>query len=305
MVQSMIQGLIKIAEVDDKVLFLVVDDIEPYEGLKRYVPERTFLIGIAECNAINMAAGLANCGYKPYVIGGDSFLAYRGYEFIRSQVCLDNRNVKMIGIGAGMAIGVHGSMHTATEDVSILRALPNLAVITPATPSEVKYTMEAVNGIDGPMFIRLGRSCGEDFYLDANIAYSVGKIQEIKKGSDLLIIGHGSIVCDAIAAVFELSDYAIGVASLSTVKPIDVEGLCGLSKRYKNWLTIEEHNLNGGLGSAVAEVIVDNNLDVRLSRMGLCDTFSRATGGHADIKKKNGLDVSDIKERCKCVLEEK
>ena len=303
MIQSMIQGLTEIAKKDDKIIFLIVDDIEPYEGLHESFPDRTFLVGIAECNAVSMAGGLASCGYKPYVIGGDSFLAYRAFEFIRSQVCLEKRNVKLIGIGAGLAIGVHGSMHTATEDVAVLRALPDLTVITPATETEVKQVMQVSAESHHPMFIRLGRSCGEDFYLNSDHQFHLEKLQEIKTGSDLAVICHGSIVCDVVNAVEGLDEHKIGVINLSTIKPMDEAGLLDLSGRYKKWLTVEEHNLCGGLGSAVAEVVMDHNLDVKLRRMGMCDAFSRATGGHADIKRSVGLGIDDIRKACKRMME--
>lgn len=297
MIQTLIKALKKIAVVDKKVVFLIIDDVEVYEGLYSELPSQTFLVGIAECNAINIAAGLANGGYKPYVVGGDTFLAYRAYEFIRDQVCLENRNVKIIGIGAGLAISVLGNSHSATEDLAILRTIPNLTVVTPATVSETQQLVEEIAELECPVFLRMGRACGDDYY-DETTRCQLGKVQIVQDGKDLLVLSTGTIISDIINAVKEINDYTVGIVNIHTIKPLDVAGLIELAKDYNKWLVVDEANLAGGLGSAIGEIILDNNLPVQLTRLGLADIFPEGAGGYQELKAKNGLGIFDIKNAC-------
>lgn len=300
MVKALIDTLIEIG-TDKKVVFLLVDEAEVYHALYQKYPDRTFNVGIAECNAISLAAGLENGGFKPYVIGGCSFMAFRAIDFIRVQLCMTKSNVKVIGIGAGLAISILGNTQHGTEDLSVLRAMPNLKVVTPATPTEVGYAIQNVYEESGPAFIRVGRSSGEDFY-KKGIDFIPNKMQMIKSGSELFIFSSGSILCDVLSVAESLSE-DIGVIDVHTISPIDHHSLITYAKQCQNWMTVEEHNLNGGLGGAIAEQIVDRNLNVTLHRVGLHQHFAAGYGNYDQIKNKNGLGKENLLDQFRLALE--
>jgi transketolase len=289
----------ELCQNNSKIVILVADDKEILDPLSERFPSRVINSGISECNAVSVAAGLASCGYIPYVIGGGTFMAYRAYEFIRNQLCMQNRNVKVIGIGAGMAISVLGNTQHATEDVGALRVLPNLTIMTPSTPTEVKKIILNSINIKTPSFIRVGRTSGNDFYTNGNIVFQPYKVQEIKKGKDIAIFATGSIVCNALQVAEILSDQGmdIGVINVHTIKPIDAEGIVRLSRIYHKWISVEEHNVIGGLGSALSEVIAEKGIEVKLKKLGLNDTFAKGAGTYDDIKRANGLDAKHIEEK--------
>lgn len=299
MVKSLINGLAQICQKRLEAVVLTVDDIEIYDALHDRFQERIINTGISESNAISMAAGLASSGYLPYVIGGNTFMAYRAYEFLRDQICMQQRNVKVIGVGAGLAISVLGQTQQATEDIGALRVLPNLTVITPATPTEVERTIcESVN-IVGPAFVRVGRAAGEDFYGE-HTEFHVDKVQEIKRGKDIAVFATGSIVCDVVSADKELEKAGIdiGIYNVHTIKPLDIDTLQGLSKIYHKWISVEEHNVIGGLGGALSEVLASQRNNVFLQRIGLQDTFANGWGTYNDIKERNHLGIQDIIQAC-------
>ncbi|MBE5865475.1 MAG: hypothetical protein E7292_04560 [Lachnospiraceae bacterium] len=300
MIKALIESLIEVGN-DEKVVYLVADDKEVYDGLVAVFPTRTFNIGIAECNGISLAAGLENGGYKPYVIGGCTFMAFRAYDFIRVQMCMQRSNVKVIGIGAGLAISILGNTQHATEDLSSLRALPYLKVITPSTPTEVRHAVNDVYENSGPAYVRVGRSCGVDFY-DEGVCYVSNKMQKILDGEKLLIFSTGSILCKVLEVAKRFTG-EVGVIDVHTISPLDVESLKAYAKENSNWMSVEEHNLNGGLGSALAEAVVDNRLEVSLHRFGLKNQFADGYGNYEQIKEKNGLGIEDIYRECLVALE--
>lgn len=302
MVKALIETLAELQEKNKDIVVLVADDGEVYHALYNAVPDRTINIGISECNAISVSAGLASCGHIPVVIGGNSFLAYRAYEFIRNQLCIQNRNVKVLGIGAGMAISVLGNTQHATEDVSALRGLPRLTVMTPATPEEVKSMIEFALQTEGPMFLRIGRSCGEDFY-HYGFKFEPYRMQEVITGNDILIFATGSIVCDAVAAAKQIGGSHVGVVNVHTIKPLDKEKLRLYSAKVKKWMIVEEHNVNGGLGGAIAEAAADECLEVELYRMGLKEQFPVGYGNYQEIKERNQLSLKDIYRKCIEIME--
>lgn len=299
MVKALIEALSELCGGNPRIVVLIADDKEVYDALSAKFPDQTINIGISECNAVGVAAGLSGSGCIPYVVGGNTFMAYRAYEFIRNQLCMQNRNVKVIGIGAGLAISILGNTQHATEDVGALRVLPNLTIMTPATPTEVKKVVAHSMEFEGPAFIRIGRGSGEDFYKD-DVEFCPYKIQEIKKGKDIAVFAMGSIVCDVLKAseILMQEGIDIGVMNVHTVKPLDAKELERLSGRYKKWITLEEHNVIGGLGSALAEVIAARRLSVMFQNMGLTDTFAEGYGTYDEIKNRNHLGISDIVSAC-------
>lgn len=299
MVRALIDSLNELCRQKSNVIFLIADDKEIYDSIYAQYPAQTINIGISECNAISVAAGLASCGYIPYVIGGNTFMAYRAYEFIRDQLCMQKRNVKVIGIGAGVAISVLGNTQHATEDVGALRALPGLTIMTPATPTEVRQMVLQTINIETPLFMRIGRACEKDFYEDG-VTFCPYSVQEIKKGKGTAVFSMGSLVSDVLKAAEKLKEKGldIGVVNIHTIKPLDIKGIKVLSENYSKWVSVEEHNVIGGLGSALAEVIVEEGLKVSLKKIGFRETFAKGHGTYNDVKEANGLGVDDIIQAC-------
>ena len=298
MVRALIDGLHELGKYNDNVVFFIADDKEIYDGLYTEYPDRTVNVGISECNAISVGAGVSSCNIVPYIIGGNTFMAYRAYEFIRNQLCMQNRNVKVIGIGAGMAISILGNTQHATEDMGALRSLPNMTIMTPATPAETYQMIIQSIHITTPLFVRIGRAGRKDFYEDG-LTFLPFNIQQIRQGQKIAVFSIGSIICDVFEAADILSQNGInvGIINVHTVKPLDKKGVVNLSKQYDVWISVEEHNIIGGLGSALSEVIVDEKLPVRLKKVAL-KTFAKGYGSHEDIKLANHLGVQDIINAC-------
>ena len=299
MIKALIKGLDTLCAENDNIIILTIDDKEVYDGLYEKYPDKIINVGISECNAVSIGAGAASCGMVPYIVGCNSFMAYRAYEFIRNQLCMQNRNVKIIGTGAGLAISILGNTQHATEDIGALRSLPNLEIMTPATPTEVYQMIIHSICTTTPMFVRVGRAEKEDFYHHNNTVFSPYCIQEVRKGKEIAVFAVGTIVSDVLEAATILSKRGveIGVFNVHTIKPLDRKGLISISSRYDKWLSVEDHNIIGGLGSALSEAITDENLEVKLKKMGL-DSFAKGYGSYHDIKSVNRLDVCDIINRC-------
>lgn len=298
MIQAMIRGLAAVCNKRQNAAVLVVDDAETMDALGA---GRVVDVGISECNAAGAAAGMASAGMMVYVVACGSFMACRALDFVRDQVCMQNRNVKVLGIGAGFAISALGSTQHSTEDLGVLRALPNLIVMTASTPTEAERMVVFAAERDEPCYIRIGRACGEDFYLTCGVQFEPFKAQELQRGEKIAILATGTIVCDALEAAKELSKQGVnaGVVNVHTLSPLDTEGIAALAARYDVWVTVEEHSVSAGLGGAAAEVIAEKELRVELVRMGLHGAFAKGHGTHTELKRLNGLGVEDMVRVCK------
>ncbi|MBR3601207.1 MAG: transketolase [Lachnospiraceae bacterium] len=284
---------------NENIVLIVPDDDKLYSSSRRYVN-----VGIAECNAIGMAAGLASCGKIPFVKGGGSFLAHRSNEFIRDDVSMQNRNVKIIATGAGIAINALGNTQHMTEDMSSLRAMPNMVIVTPATPTEVALAVPKIAEINKPVYMRIGRHEGIDVYDHNNLTFEIGKGQMIKEGWDVTIITTGTILSDVLQVIprLEENNIHVEVINMHTIKPIDEDMIIQSGEKTGKILTIEEHSVIGGLKSAVAEVLADRGSAVKLYGMGLQDCFAKGYGTYKEIKETNGLGQEDIYETVKNIV---
>ena len=297
MINTLVETLNRIARHDERVSVLS-NDGEIYNGFSM-LGTQYLCAGISECNMIGVAAGMASCGKKPFVIGGGTFLSYRAMEFIRNEVCLQNRNVKIIGIGAGLAISYLGSTHHCTEDIGVLRSIPNLRVVTPATQKELEAVLSYAYDCDSPVYIRLGRAVGEDFYMDGHIFHKE-QVQIFSEGWDVILFASGSIVCDVLKVVKNLKEYGINatVVNVHTLVPIDTKTIRSLELKCRIWVSIEEHNIIGGLGSLLADLIVEERLGVSLKKIGIDNGFSKGHGSYEDMKELNGLGIEEITKKC-------
>lgn len=297
---TFINTLSEIAEKDPRVFLLTGDmGFSVFERFREHFPERFYNIGIAEANMVGVAAGLALTGKTVFIYSIMPFVTMRCYEQIRIDVCYHNLNVKIVGVGGGISYASQGATHHATEDIAIMRALPGMKVICPSDPFEAKEAVKAVIQTPGPAFIRLGKNNEPTLYPDRN-EFGLGKGYVIRDGKDISIIATGNMVEAAVKVASTLSDQGIDtrLVSMHTVKPIDEALIKECLRDTKAIFTIEEHNIIGGLGSAVAEVVAEeNNAGVLFRRFGIPDIFIKCVGDQQYMRNKLGLDTDQITSR--------
>ncbi len=293
-----------LAQKDKRVHALISDNgAIVYDRYRRDLPGQYLNLGISEANMIGMAAGMASCGKIPFAYTIGAFLAYRAYEFIRNDVCLQNQNVKIVGTGAGQVYSALGPTHHSTEDLGGLRALPNLTILCPASPLEVRKATAAAYEQEGPVYLRLGTNREPEIY-EGDYAFQIGKSVTLREGKDITLIGTGSILKDVldIAEMLENDGIHTRVLNIHTIKPIDKEAVIKAAEETGKIITVEDHNIVGGLGSAVEEVLAESGLNVTFGRYGLSD-FSRGYGTYEIIKQHNGIGVDNIYFGAKQILE--
>lgn len=268
---------------------------------KKAFPERFINVGIAEQSLIATAAGLATAGKIPFASTFAVFASGRAFEIIRNSVCYPKLNVKIAATHAGLTVGEDGATHQALEDISIMRSLPNMVVINPADAVEAKQCIYRAAEYDGPVYIRLGRSKVPVIF-DETYRFEIGKGVELVEGNDVTIIATGIMVEKALKAAEELGKEGVSarVINISTIKPIDEEIIIKAAKETKGIVTIEEHSIIGGLGSAVAEVLVEN-YPTHLERIGVEDTFGESGDGNK-LLEKYGLNEKNIIDKAKRIL---
>lgn len=228
----------------------------------------------------------------------------RCYEQIRIDVCFHNLNVKIIGIGGGIVYNDLGTTHHAIEDIAIMRALPNMVVISPADPIETQKTTKAAVEYSGPVYIRLGRS-GEPTVHQEDYEFKIGKAMTLVNGRDATIIATGSLVNDALLVAENLSKEGVSVRiiDMHTIKPIDEDAILQSAKETKGIVTLEEHSIIGGLGSAVAEVLSERTQNkVLFKRIGIRDVFCRECGSRDDLKKIYKISTLEVTESIKKLI---
>ena len=258
-------------------------------------PDRFFQIGIAEANMIGVASGISEYGYKVFLASFGSFLTGR-YDQIRCSLAYSNRPVVLVGTHVGMAIGKDGVTQMGLEDVSIMRALPNMKVLNPATFSEAKKVIEflAETELDSPYYLRLGRQPVKDI----DIPFEIGKGQIIKEGDDITLLSTGCILGDVMesASIIEdMTQMSVRVVSFTSLKPIDRDMIVKCAQETKQLFTIEDHSIIGGLGSIVSDVLSEE-YPAKVVKIGLNDVFPESAPP-ADLYEKYGLSSNQISKR--------
>lgn len=258
-------------------------------------PDRFISLGIAEQNAVGVSAGLALSGKIPVFATYAAFAAMRTTDFIRVSVCYNNLHVIIGGGHAGLSVGPDGATHQAMEDIAIMRVLPNMTVLSPADASQAKImTIKAIEELNSPVYIRFGREAVPDF-LEDNDELEIGKGQMLKDGSDICLVATGHMVWEAILASEMLKNkrgISARVINIHTIKPIDKEILIKAAIETGKIITIEEHQINGGLGGAVAEII-SQNYPVKMKIIGFPDQFGES-GQPRELMEKYGLIADNI-----------
>lgn len=296
MQRAYITSLYNLIKKDKNVISCLSDSGTDYnEMIAREFPDQCINFGISENNKVAAASGLASCGKIPFVYTTNAFIAYRSYEFVRDDICLQNKNVKLIGMGCGISWSTLGPTHHTTEDISALKAIPNLVILSPASPKEVEKCMEYAYNHKGPVYIRIGMGNEKEIY-EEDFEFEVGKNNVIKEGKDITIFSTGSIISEVLEAREKLVENNINakVVNISTIKPIDETSIIEEVKKQKNIYSVEEHNIIGGLGDSIAAVVATNNLNCKLTKIGLKDCFAKGYGTYSQIKEMNGLDANSI-----------
>lgn len=265
---------------------------------KKY-PDRFFNMGIAEANMMSVAAGISSCGKVVFASSFAMFVSGRAFEQVRNSICYPALNVKIGASHAGLTVGEDGASHQTVEDIAIMRALPNMVVISPADAVEAKYAVKAAIEHEGPVYLRLGRAAVPIIFDESSYKFEFGRGAELKEGSDVTIIATGIMVDKALEAYELLAKEGIKarIVNIHTIKPIDEDIIIKAAKETGAVVTAEEHSVIGGLGSAVAEVLTDK-CPVPLKRVGVQDKFGKS-GKPDELLKMYGLTAENIAEKAK------
>ena len=239
-------------------------------------PERFFDLGIAEQNLIGTAAGMATCGKIPFVSTFAVFAAGRAYDQIRNSICYPNLNVKICATHAGITVGEDGATHQMLEDISLMRTLPNMTVMCTSDDTQTKWAIEEISKIQGPVYLRLCRLASPEIY-EENTKFEIGKATQIGDGTDATIFATGITVAESLKAqeILKSQGIQVRVVDFNTIKPIDEEIIIKCAKETKKLISVEDHNIIGGLGSAISEVLT-SKYPKKLERMGINDVFGKS-----------------------------
>jgi len=270
-------------------------------GFAKKFPERFINAGIAEQNLMGMAAGLATTGKIPFASTFAVFATGRAFEVIRNSICYPNLNVKIAATHAGLTVGEDGGSHQSIEDIAIMRSLPNMSIIVPADDIEARQAIRVAANMQGPVYLRLGR-LGVPNIFDSNDTFTFGKGNLLKKGEDITIIGTGMMTHRCLEAADQLEKAGIHarVINISTIKPIDEEIIIQAAQETKHIITVEEHSIIGGLGSAVCDVVT-NYCPVQVIKIGVNDQFGES-GTPEELLTKHGLTSENIYHTAKRVV---
>lgn len=300
------KALKKLAETRDDIVVLDADLSKSTKTaeFKKIRPEHFINVGIAEQNLMGIAAGIATTGKIPFASTFAMFATGRAFEIIRNSIAYPKLNVKIVATHAGITVGEDGGSHAAIEDISLMRSVPNMSVIVPADGVETEQVIEKILEYDGPVYVRLGRSKIPVIY-DEKYKFEIGKGNRLVEGSDVTIVACGIMVSKALDAAASLKDEGIDaeVINMSSIKPFDKDIIINSLKKTKCVVTAEEHNIYGGLGSAVAETLACNS-PFPLEMVGVNDVFGES-GSPNELLEKYNLTETEIIKKVRKVLDRK
>jgi transketolase len=290
------EGLVRLAQAHTDVVALDCDLGRSTRAhrITEADAARFFDMGIAEQDMISTAAGMAKMGKTVFVNSFAVFVTGRSFDQIRQQVALPRANVKVCGSSAGITQGADGATHQSVVDVALMRSLPNMTVIVPADARQAEQAVAAVYDRKGPAYLRLSRYPTPDF-VPPERDFRIGRAQVLRDGADVCLCGCGPVLCNvlAAAALLEADGIRVGVVNFHTLKPLDAEAVAALAGKYRRLVSVEEHTIYGGLGSALAEVLAGRGTGTRLLPLGVADTFGES-GSADELLAKHGLDAAGI-----------
>lgn len=300
------EGLIEAADKDENIVGLCADLTESTRMLafKEKYPERFIQMGVHEQLLTAMAAGLAMAGKIPFIASYAMFCPGRSWEQVRTNLCLNHTNVKIAGAHAGVSVGPDGATHQAIEDIAIMRPIPRITIVVPCDSVQTKKATLAVAEMEGPAYLRFARDKSPVFTTE-DTPFELGKAQTFRGGKDVAIVACGILVHNALLAADELAKDGIEcmVVNNHTVKPMDVDGVVDAAKTCGAVVTVEEHQVQGGMGSRVAEILSQHE-PVPMEYIGVNDRFGES-GDPLELIEHFGMGVSHIKEAVKRVLKRK
>lgn len=290
--------LTSLADSDSRIVLLMADiGNHMFDSFKERFPDRFFNCGIAEANMISIAAGLAMCGYRPFVYTFAAFTVGRAFEQIRDDLAFQNLPVVIIGLGGGMTYAPLGPTHYICEDIAITRSLPNMTVICPADALETRAAVRASLHCPGPIYIRIGKK--REPIIHSHLYFEIGKPIHISEGDDICLLVSGTILNEVVEAQKKLHLHGIDpmVVSFHTVKPLNISFLEEVFAHFSLIFTIEDHSIIGGFGSAVAEWLTTIQYNGRLVRLGISDEYLTTAYSQKNAYNKYSLDCEGIAER--------
>ena len=287
--------LLKCAKENNKIIALDADLCGSTKSIyiEKEIPERFFEMGIAEQNMTSTAAGLALVGKIPFVHSFAVFAAGQAYNQIRQGIALPKLNVKIIGSSCGLSDFGDGATHQSVEDISIMRAIPNMVVIVPVDAIETRKVVKAVIEYNGPVYIRINRNDLVNVTNEEDL-FEIGKIFKIAEGSDITVFACGIMVSQALEARKTLLEMGIStrVVNVSTIKPLDIENVKKFAKDVKGVITAEENNIIGGLGGAISEALSEEL--IKIKKVGINDEFGQSANCYEDLINYYGLTPKNI-----------
>ena len=300
------ESLVELGEKYPELLVLDADlaCATKTDKFQKAFPKRHIDCGIAECNMTGVAAGLATCGNIPFISSFAMFVAGRNFEQIRNMIAYPHLNVKIGATHAGITVGEDGATHQCNEDIALMRTLPGMTIMNPADDIEARKAVEAAIEYEGPVYLRFGRVALPVINDEPDYEFRIGKGIVKRKGSDVTIIATGGCVATslAVAEKLEQQDISAEVINIHTIKPLDEELIIDSAKKTKAVVTVEEHSVIGGLGSAVCDVLAEH-LPTRVLKIGIEDVFGES-GPAMELLKKYGLDSDSIFEKIKGFISE-
>jgi transketolase len=303
---SFFKTLEELAEQRNDIVVLTGDlGFKLFDRFRAKFPNRFYNVGVAESNMIGLASGLSLGGKNVYCYSIIPFLLMRTYEHIRIDIAYNNLNVKLVGVGGGFTYGLEGITHFGLEDLALMRMLPNMAVVVPADPIEASALAKSSVEHRGPVYIRLGRA-GEPCIHEKSVEFKIGQPITLIEGKDIALVAIGNMVCTAqkVASDLERKGLKASLINMHTIRPLNKEMIQQLAATHEYIFTIEEHYKNGGLGSAVLEVLADSGYKGTLERIGIPEKLGSCSGDPEFLRSRYGLTAESILKRIMIVLEE-
>lgn len=296
------EALLELGESNPDIVVLTADLADSTRVMEfgNKFPDRFFNIGVAEQNLAGIAAGFAAESFIPVITSYAVFNPGRNWEQIRDTICYSNLHVIIIGAHAGLSAGIYGATHTGLEDMALTRVLPNMTVISPADANQTYAALIAAIEHFGPIYIRFSRQKTPIIYSD-EIKFEIGSADILKEGTDITLIATGPMVALTLESIKLLSNINCEVINVSTIKPLDAKTIIKSAKKTGRIITIEDHQIAGGLGSAVAEILSEHH-PVPIKRLGMPDSFSES-GNPADLYQKFNLTKENLAKEALKMLE--
>ena len=287
-----------IKEIDDEDVFVLTADLggsTRVNDFKQKHPDRFIQVGVAEQNLVTVASGLAKMGKKPFATSFAAFSPGRNWEQIRTTICYNDQPVNIVSTHAGIGVGEDGATHQMLEDIAMMRSLPNMRVVSPCDAQQAEQATKAIKNIDKPVYMRLNRQSTKN----VSNGFTYGEAEILTRGDDLTLITTGPPTIEASKAIDEL-DISIEHINVHTIKPLDTETIVESAKKTGCVMTVEDHQINGGLGSAVTELLSQHH-PTRIKRHGIKDAFGES-GDHEELYEKYELDKEGIKQEIQTFL---